>query len=156
MNQPIKIMAAVDLSEYSPTIVRYSAALAKKLNAELILVNVINQRDLDMIARTMAGYEIFSFPNYLTEQVEVRKTKMKDLFETASTESVACRYLVQPGIPYRELLTVIDDERPQLMVVGSKGRGNLADVVVGSTARKMVRRSPIPVLSIPAGFTEQI
>lgn len=154
MNQPIKIMAAVDLSDYSATIVRYSVWMAKKMNAELILVNVINQRDLDMVARTMAGYEAFSFPNYLTDQLQDRKTKMKGLFDAVSKGFSDCRYLVQSGIPYRELLAAIDSEQPLLMVVGTKGRSNLADVVVGSTARKMVRRSPVPLLSIPAGFEE--
>jgi nucleotide-binding universal stress UspA family protein len=149
-----KIMAAVDLSEYSATIVRYCGWLAMQLDAELVLVNVINQRDLDMVGRTMAGYEAFSYPNYLTEQVAYRETQMKNLFDAISTATIECRYLVQTGIPYRELLAVVESEKPQLMVVGTKGRSNLADVVVGSTARKLYRRSPIPMLTIPAGFDE--
>jgi nucleotide-binding universal stress UspA family protein len=147
-------MAAVDLSEFSTTIVRYSVWLSMRLNANLVLVNVINQRDLDMIQRTMTGYAEFSFMNYLTDQVQDRKSKLKELFEAASPGMVNCRYIVQPGIPYRELLAVIESEKANLMVVGTKGRSNLADVVVGSTARKMYRRSPIPLLTIPAAFNE--
>ena len=67
MTPKMKIMAAVDLSEYSPAIVRYSGWLAKQLNAQLVLVNVINQRDLDLVNRTMTGYETFSYPNYVAE-----------------------------------------------------------------------------------------
>ena len=51
MTKAMKIMAAVDLSEYSATIVRYCGWLAMRLEAELVLVNVINQRDLDMVGR---------------------------------------------------------------------------------------------------------
>ena len=154
MAQTMKIMAAVDLSDYSATIVRYSVWLTMKLDSELVLVNVINQRDLDMVQRTMTGYEAFSFPNYLTEQVQYRETKMKEIIEAVYPDMVNCSYLVQTGIPYRELLTAIENEKPSMVVVGTKGRSNLADVVVGSTARKLYRRSPIPLLTIPAGFNE--
>ena len=150
----MKIVAAVDLSEYSATIVRYGAWLCTRMDAELLLVNVINQRDLDMVRRAMVGYEAFSFPNYLTEQIRDRERQIEDLIAGAGAPTVAHRVIVRDGIPYRELLAVIDAEQAQLAVVGTKGRSNLADAVVGSTARKLYRRSPIPLLTIPAGFNE--
>ena len=154
MTKKMKIMAAVDLSDYSATIVRYSVWLAMRLEADLVLVNVINQRDLDLVQRTMTGYEAFSFPNYLAEQVKTRETKMREIIQAVYPDMVDCSYLVQTGLPYLELLTAIESEKPGLMVVGTKGRSNLADVVVGSTARKLYRRSPIPLLTIPAGFSD--
>ena len=153
MEQSFKIMSAVDLSDFSPATVRYSVWLAMKLNADLLMVSVINQRDLDMIQRAMAGYESFSFSNYLDDQAQDRERKMKEMFEAASPGRINCRYIVKNGIPYRELLTVIEEEKPDLMVLGTKGRSNLADVVIGSTARKMFRRSPIPLISVPAGYS---
>ncbi len=102
----------------------------------------------------MLGYEAFSFPNYLSEQEQDRETKMKDLFMAVSPGRVRCRYIVKNGIPYLELLAAIEEEKPNLIVVGIKGRSNLADVVVGSTARKMYRRSPVPLLTIPAGYDQ--
>jgi nucleotide-binding universal stress UspA family protein len=154
MTPTLKIMAAVDLSDYSAMTVRYSIWLAGKLNAELLLVSVINQRDLDMVQRAMIGYEAFSFPDYLTEQVSDRERKLKELFETAAPASLKCRVVVRKGVPYQQLLMVVEEEKPALMVVGTKGRSNMADVVVGSTASKMYRRSPIPLISIPAGYTD--
>jgi nucleotide-binding universal stress UspA family protein len=154
MAQPRKILAAVDLSEFSPGIVRYSGWLALQLNAELVLVNVISQRDLDMVHRTMIGYESFSYPDYLEGQEQSRMAQIKDLIETNCPEGVKSRSLLRTGIPYQELLESIESEKAQLMVVGTKGRSNLADALVGSTARKLYRRSPIPLLTIPAAFAE--
>lgn len=154
MTQPFTIMAAVDLSDYSAVTVRYSVWLAKKVNAALLLVNVINQRDLDMVSRAMVGYEAFSLPNYLDEQIKDRKARIKEFVEGASAEGIEYTVKVRQGIPYQELLAVIKEEAPNLLVVSTKGRSNLADVVVGSTARKMYRRSPIPLVSIPAGFSD--
>ena len=154
MTQHLTIMTAVDLSEYSATTVGYSVWLAKKLDAALLLVNVINQRDLDMVNRAMVGYDAFSLPGYVDDQIRERKARMKALVEVAAPASIACTYTVRQGVPYVELLDVIKAEQPNLLVVNTKGRSSLADVVVGSTARKMVRRSPIPLVTIPAGFSD--
>ena len=152
MTSQIKILAAVDLSEYSPAIVRYGGWLAKQLDAQLLLANVINQRDLDMVNRTMVVYESFSYPNYVADQEQTRRKQMDDLIAANCPDNASCRCMVVTGIPYHALLQVIEDAKPQLAIIGTKGRSNLADALVGSTARKLYRRSPIPLLTIPAGF----
>jgi nucleotide-binding universal stress UspA family protein len=55
---------------------------------------------------------------------------------------------VRVGIPYHELLAAIAQDRPDLLVMGTKGRSNLADTILGSCAQKMFRRCPIPLLSM--------
>mgnify|MGYP000135606304 CR=1 FL=1 len=154
MTQRITIMAAVDLSDYSAMTVRYSTWLTKQLNAALLLVSVINQRDLDMVSRAMVGYEAFSLPNYIEEQIKDRKVRIKDLLDTVSLEAIDYSVEVRQGVPYLELLAAVKDHQPNMLVVGAKGRSNLADVVVGSTARKLYRRSPVPLVTIPAGFSD--
>lgn len=152
MTPRIKVMAAVDLSEFSMAIVRCSAWLAMQLNAELVLISIINQRDLENIQRAMIGYEAFSYPDYVAGQERDRQSKMKELVESTCPRELACRYLVRNGIPYQEILDAIKSEEPQVMIVGTKGRSNLADVMVGSTARKLYRRATVPLLTIPAGY----
>ncbi len=155
MPQTTKIMTAVDLSGFSSATVRYSVWLAKKLNAELVMVSVINQRELEMVQWPMlSNAHTVSIVDYIDSQVKARKIEMKALFEAASPDPVQCRYLVRNGIPHQELLAAIKEEKPQLLVLGTKGRSNITDVVIGSTARRMFSRSPIPLVILPAEYEQ--
>jgi nucleotide-binding universal stress UspA family protein len=52
------------------------------------------------------------------------------------------------GNPVEQLLTQADEKNCDLIVMGTHGRGSLADAMIGSTARRVVRRSKKPVLVV--------
>ena len=65
MSKVKKIMVALDFSEYSNEIVNYAGRLAEELGAELIFVNVINQRDIDMIKQITIHIDKISVKGYI-------------------------------------------------------------------------------------------
>lgn len=117
----------------------------------LIMVNVVNQRYVYAIQNAEAGREPFFVWDYLDQQFRDRHKQMKDLLKSSSPEMNDCHYIVQCGIPYRELLNTINKEEVGLLVLGTKGRSSSSDIVVGSTVRKMFRESPIPLITLPVG-----
>ena len=142
------IMVAVDFSAFSLPAVRYAARLAEDVGADLLLVNVINQRDVDMLKRIAAEAPNFSLDAYLEEMRRDRKTGFETLIGDARCRKGAVKTMIRIGVPYEELLEVIEARKPDLLVMAIKGRSNLVGTIVGSCAQKMFRRSPIPVLSI--------
>lgn len=54
------------------------------------------------------------------------------------------------GNPVAELLQLIEELAPELVVVGSHGRGAVLRMLLGSVADQLCRRSPVPVLVVPA------
>jgi nucleotide-binding universal stress UspA family protein len=55
---------------------------------------------------------------------------------------------VFPGIPYDEIIKKAVEFSANLIVLGTHGRTGLDNVLFGSTAEKVVRKSPIPVMTI--------
>jgi nucleotide-binding universal stress UspA family protein len=148
MNMIQTIMAAVDFSDHSLPTVRYAAKLAHDLNASLILVNVFNERDVRAIHSALATYDSSLYQKTIDQRIAERKSQLSDLALAAEATTFVTKQIVRTDVPYQGLLRTIEEEKPDLLIMGIKGRGAFADTIVGSCAQKMYRRSPIPLLSL--------
>lgn len=143
-----RIMVAVDFSSYSQTAVNHGVELARRLGSALMLVNVINQRDVSTIERVLYNQSEFSLDDYIARQNEERTRSMRALLDEAGGKDLPVEMIVVVGVPYLGLLEQIEEKRADLLIMSTKGRGNLADAVLGSCAQKMYRRCPVPLLSL--------
>ncbi len=143
------IMVAVDLSDYSLQSVRYAAMLAESLDARLILVNIYNERDVNAVRNALGAYYDSGFFDKMQEEnLNGRRQQVAQLAEQAGVSALVEKQIIRLGTPYLALLDIIDEEKPDLLVMATKGRGNMKDTIIGSCAAKMYRKSPVPVLSL--------
>jgi nucleotide-binding universal stress UspA family protein len=143
-----KVMAACDFSEYAPQVVGFAVELATQLNAALLFVNVINQRDVDAVRKVEVEYPAFSLKKYLEDQEQDRLMQMDRLMAETGGSGLIVQKMIRIGVPFKTLIQVIEEVGADLLVMGTKGRGNLAGVLFGSTAEKVFRRCPIPLVSV--------
>ncbi len=141
------ILFATDFSESSDHAFEYALSLAKKYNSQLILIHVINE-PVDL-----RGFYVphISFDK-LEEEVEQGAKKMMEKFcRTHLGDYDNYETAVVPGIPFDEVIKTAREKSADLIVMGTHGRTGLDHVLFGSTAEKVVRRSPVPVMTVRMG-----
>ena len=150
-----RIMAAVDFSKYAEPVLRVSLQLSRRFEAELVCVHVIHERDIHAMQSALNRLSAFDDKVGLTTEEYVagvaadRRDQLKNLMHDIGwPESRTYRFLVREGIPFEALIQTAMAERADLVVLGPKGRSNLARVFVGSTAEKMFQHCPVPILSM--------
>ena len=148
MSKIKKIMVAVDFSEYSQKIVDYACRLAEDLGAELIFVNVINQRDIEMMKKVEMHTDKISVKDYLNGLIGDRKEEMQRLLKDTNCTQNSNQFIIKKGVPFMELVDAAKEEKVDTVVMGTKGRGNISGILFGSQAEKMFRHCPVPLLSI--------
>ncbi len=143
------ILVAVDQSEYSLGVMRFAADIARAAGAQIAMINVYNQRDINAVKGALnAYYEPDFFEKVVEENITQRHAEMARLAQGVGATDLIKDKMVRIGVPYIEILAAIDEIKPDLLVMGTKGRGALADTIVGSCAQKLYRRSPVPLLSV--------
>lgn len=155
MNRKIKkILACVDFSEYSSLVVTYAVGLASAPGMEIVLLNVINQRDINGI-RMAVGYfpaqgpVMLSVEDCIRDWTKDRHQQLKQLAMDQFFEHKSKMHLlVETGTPYERILKTAEAENVDLIVIANKGRGNLSRVLFGSAAEKVFRHATVPVVCV--------
>lgn len=161
-----RILYATDLSESAFYAFAYAAKLASLCKARLTLLHVVEE-DPDLDARII-GYISEAQWNAIKErnvnearQALIGKQRGAGAIREVLTQfcenaKIACTDLtfenddvvVRRGNPVEQILAQIREDGTDMVVVGTHGHGTLADAMMGSTARRVLRRSPVPVLTI--------
>lgn len=146
MSETKKIMMAIAFSKYSQEKFNYAAQMAKDLDAQLIVANVINSRDVEAVSRVESmGYKVDT-DEYIKGVEEERRTLLNDIVNKSSFLKEKMKTIFRVGNPFDQLIKIIKEEGIDLVVIGAKGRTDLGHVFVGSVAEKMFRHSPVPVV----------
>ncbi|MEA3465427.1 MAG: universal stress protein [Thermodesulfobacteriota bacterium] len=140
------ILFAIDFSDCSIAAFEYAYSLAKKCAAKLLLVHVISE-PVDL-----RGFYVphLSF-DVLEQEVEEAAKKMMDTFcRNHLQQGDDYESVLVAGLAYDEIIKQGQQANADLIVLGTQGRTGLDRMLFGSTAEKVVRKSPIPVLTVSA------
>jgi nucleotide-binding universal stress UspA family protein len=150
-----KILVAIALvPEYSfcQQHLSYAAYLADKTGADLSVLSVINQRDIDATAlyARLVGSQSLGVEDFKRMEIERRKKSIEEIMEQAGLGQLNKEVLITIGNPYSEIMKTIEEKGIDLVVMGTRGatKYDKYTVMTGAVAEKVFKHSPVPVLSI--------
>ena len=148
----LKILAPVDFSPSSEVTGAYAAEVARFFDAEIVFLHVVPERSLSS--------KLF-FPGKQAEKEDVfgksgKKNALKKLEAFAAAlplEGVRYSTCVKRGVPFAEILEVVETIKPRFVIQGTHGASGLEGRMVGGTAERIIRKTNCPVISVkPGGF----
>jgi nucleotide-binding universal stress UspA family protein len=161
------ILYATDLSENARHAFAYAVSLANLYGAKITFLHVLPEVP-QILDATVAGYisserweEIKQ--QHFQEAKDSLIGKRKDHLAVKAVLDQFCQdaqkdseagdfetddIVVTRGNPVEQILKQVDEKNCDLIVMGTHGQGSLADAMMGSTARRVLRRSRQPVLVV--------
>ncbi len=138
-----RILHPTDFSERSETAWAYAKSLAKKYEAELHLIHVMQESVAVLPESSIA---VAAPAANLPELIDAAENGLRQ-YEVESPARITDRRVLH-GLSAEEIVRYAKDAEIDLMVIGTHGRTGLAHVLLGSVAEKIVRRAPCAVLTV--------
>ncbi|MCS6885824.1 MAG: universal stress protein [Acidobacteriota bacterium] len=136
-----RILAAIDFSEHSESLLQNAQQLAREYNSELHLLHVVEQP----IYPAFYAFEL-AFPGDIISKI--RSAVEEKLQNLAATSAVPARVHVIDGSPGRAITDFADKIDADLIILATRGLAGLDHLLLGSVADKVVRRANCPVLTV--------
>jgi len=152
-----KILYATDLSDNARYAFGYAASLADRYDAQVTVLHVLEDVSTTFNMH-ITGY--LGEREWAQLQVEKEGTLLDTITERLNTfcseardEMDQCKFIVEKilavkGVPAEEILNQAEVNDADMIVMGTRGFGVFKDALMGGTARRVVRHSPVPVMVI--------
>ncbi|MEM7109342.1 MAG: universal stress protein, partial [Bacteroidota bacterium] len=142
-----KILVPTDFSEHAEYAVDFAAQLTKKMEAELVLLHVVEDTSVDTVKYT-GEVELPDMQDrlFILKLIEKATNDLQDAVQ--KHDDVTIKQEIRIGNPYRSIQDIISEHNVDLVVMGTNGTNNFAEALVGSNAEKVVRHANCPVITI--------
>lgn len=139
-----KILVPIDFSKPSKYAAQMAAQIAKKTNATIYLLHLI---ELPKGVIDMGSRSRFSIPESMLYLRKVRE-KVLDFKEAVFSEKIDVKYIIKLSNPFEGIQLYADKIDADLIIMGSKGHSEFEEIFIGSNTEKVVRSSHRPVIVV--------
>jgi nucleotide-binding universal stress UspA family protein len=151
-----KIVVAYDGSDFSKNALKQAIALAKPLQASLLLLNIVEPLRLDLYPG-MLGESFVAHDGRSVQEIEDHLiTRLKE--ESAESLQEAEKLCEESGLSFSSEIRVgsarwgimefLDEQSPDLLVVGSRGLGAIKRLLLGTVSDYLIHHAPCSVLVV--------
>lgn len=136
------ILVPIDFGDASDRARQVATEIADKFGARITLAHFWEVPAYPYLGSLYASWDFVTPVGQAAEQ-QIANTLAEVRTRIPQAESI-CRM----GSPWQEILRAIDEVHADLVVMGTHGRRGIARALLGSVAEKLVRTSPVPVLTV--------
>lgn len=141
-----EILVATDFGAAADNALRYGETLAREFGARLHVLHAAP----NLFARSMDGYGYAAISPELQEELEqgARRQMAERVSDEDRRELHAKTTILVRNSPAAAIVDYAKEHAIDLIIVGTHGRGAIAQVFLGSVAERVVRTAPCPVLTV--------
>ncbi len=139
-----KILVPIDFSNYSKNALRYTVNFSKKFNSKIFLVYVVEP----VIYPSDFSMGQVTFPVTDTELNERAKEELESLAKEEIGQGIPVETIIRTGKPFVEINETARELDIDLIIIATHGHTGMEHLLFGSTAEKVVRKAPCPVLTL--------
>jgi nucleotide-binding universal stress UspA family protein len=138
------IVFTTDFSDASNEAFTYALNMAKKYNARLIILNIVDT------SREAAGFYLphLSFENLDKDMLSAALKLMEKKYKKRLGKFKKFDYVVHKGSADKEIVKYSNKVMADLVIMGTYGHSGLDHLVFGSTTERVLKRAKCPVLAI--------
>jgi nucleotide-binding universal stress UspA family protein len=138
------ILFPTDFSQGARAAMDYAVSLAQDYKARLVLLYVIQDISIAewYIPSSISAADLVEDMQRSAEQ-EIDKWEIEIAEKIRGVEKMVVR-----GVPFVEIIRTAKEKKADMIVIGTHGRTGIDHMLFGSTAEKVVRKSPCPVLTV--------
>lgn len=139
-----KILVPIDFSDYSKSALKYAVNFAKVFNAEMYLIYVVEP----VIYPPDFSMGQIAIPSVTFEMDERAKEELSKLAQQEIPAEIKQQVIIKTGKPFVEIIETAAEEDIDLIIIATHGHSGVEHILFGSTAEKVVRKAPCPVLTL--------
>ena len=135
------ILVPTDFSACADEALDTAVRVAEKFDAKLTLVHVFEPP-------TYAYTEMMAAVDLVTPLQDAARELLESAFAALKARYANSHCLLLSGSAATEIVAAVEKQHAELVVIGTRGRTGLKHALLGSVAERVVRLSPVPVLTV--------
>ncbi|HNP94051.1 MAG TPA: universal stress protein [Cyclobacteriaceae bacterium] len=144
-----KILVPTDFSDCANAAVTVALDIAKKAQAEIYFLHMHETAPEGGHAHMHGGGHTISSHHHSHEGHH--KNELDKLVRLAEQKGVSAKPVLVKNTGNEQIISYIEGYQVDLVIMGTQGTSGLSEFISGSTAQRIVRESPVPVLVVKEG-----
>ena len=143
-----KVLYPTDFSDVAGKAMGYLKQLKDAGTEEVVILHVVDARYIHRNLHIPMHYALKDFSELEEKYAIEAQDAANSLAETLTEMGFEVKVRIERGIPFKEILRVESEEDVSLIVIGSHGRSNVEEMLLGSVSEKVIRKAKKPVLVV--------